>query len=107
MTVRKWTQREVVLSALRDAGDTGVHSFEFLSVGIPRAAARVQELRVDGHTITSTRECLNGNAQGVRYRLVEPPQVDEPVVDAAPADDMFDRLFPPPVPGHHEYGDAA
>jgi hypothetical protein len=86
------TQKQQVLQILRDAGDRGAHSFEFLTAGMPRVAARVGELRAEGHTITSTPETLHGDAKGVRYRLVEPVQV--PLVVES-LDDQFDRLFPP------------
>jgi len=92
------TQRDIVLKALRDAGDRGVHSFEFLELQIPRAAARVLELRENGHTITSTRERLNGDAEGVRYRLIE--QARLPVGEP-------DRLFVPPSRPHWQMGDVA
>lgn len=95
------TQRDIVLKALRDAGDRGVHSFEFLELQIPRAAARVLELRENGHTITSTRERLNGDAEGVRYRLIE--QTPVPVVPVGePA-----RLFAPSVRSHWHQEDVA
>jgi len=95
------TQRDIVLKALRDAGDRGVHSFEFLELQIPRAAARVLELRENGHTITSTRERLNGDAEGVRYRLIE--QTPVPVVPVGEPD----RLFAPPARPHWQMGDVA
>lgn len=97
------TQRDIVLKALRDAGDRGVHSFEFLELQIPRAAARVLELRENGHTITSTRERLNGDAEGVRYRLIEQPSV--PVV-AVPVGEPA-RLFAPSVRSHWHQEDVA
>lgn len=97
------TQRDTVLQALRDAGDQGVHSFEFLALGIPRCAARVLELRSSGYTITSTRERLNGDAEGVRYRLIEQPSV--PVV-AVPVGEPA-RLFAPSVRSHWHQEDVA
>lgn len=58
------TQKQRVHYMLRDAGSYGVRSDLFLSVGIPRAAARVKELREEGLQITSERE-----EQFVRYIL--------------------------------------
>lgn len=91
------TQRETVLQALKDAGDTGIHSFDFLQVGIPRAAARIRELREMGYTISSVRERLNGEAEGVRYRLVEQAQT---VLVPESVDELADRLFPLPSKPH-------
>jgi hypothetical protein len=58
------SQRDRVLYALRDAGEAGVRSDVFLGLSIPRAAARVCELREQGYEIASERE-----RQFVRYRL--------------------------------------
>lgn len=63
------TQRQCVLEMLQSAGDKGVHSFTFIQARIPRVAARVCELREEGHRIESTREALHGAAEGVRYTL--------------------------------------
>ena len=63
------TQRQVVLEILEERGDAGAHSFEFIQARIPRVAARVCELRADGHSIDSEPEALHGAAKGVRYRL--------------------------------------
>ena len=72
----KLTQRDQVLLILQEAGERGVHSFEFLQGYLPRVAARVNELRNMGHTITSTREKFQGKAAGVRYTLVEQGQME-------------------------------
>jgi hypothetical protein len=58
------TQREKVLGMLRSAGKAGVRSDAFYAAFLPRAGARVHELRQEGYTITSERE-----GQFVRYRL--------------------------------------
>jgi len=49
---------------LRDAGKRGVRSDEFYKAYMPRAGARIHELRSEGHEITSEQE-----KQFVRYRL--------------------------------------
>jgi Helix-turn-helix domain len=63
------TQRQIVLEMLEEAGDRGLHSFEFIQARIPRVAARVCELRSEGWGIESEREALHGSAEGVRYVL--------------------------------------
>lgn len=66
------TQKEQVLSMLKAAGSWGLRSDVFLEHRIPRAAARVGELRREGYHIPSERE-----KQFVRYVLVsEPPRAD-------------------------------
>jgi hypothetical protein len=50
------TQRDRVLLALKAAGPKGVRSDTFIKNFMPRAAARVQELKDDGHDISSERE---------------------------------------------------
>lgn len=59
------TQKERVLSMLRAAGSFGVRSDTYLAEYIPRAAARIKELREEGYEITSERE-----KQFTRYVLV-------------------------------------
>lgn len=80
------TQKMTVYRALQDAGDRGVHSFEFLELGIPRAAARIHELQQEGHTITSTRCRYKGEAEGSLYKLVSTP------VEAWPVEQPADLL---------------
>lgn len=60
------TQKARVLAILKAAGTEGVRSDHFFRSHMPRAAARIQELRDEGHNITSTRE-----GKYTRYRLVE------------------------------------
>lgn len=60
------TQRERVLKMLRDAGMEGVRSDTFVAAYMPRAAARIKELRDAGYNISSTHE-----RQFVRYVLEE------------------------------------
>lgn len=67
--MRKPTQKEQVRSMLTAAGSWGLRSDVFLAHGIPRAAARVNELNEElpeqGYKITSDPE-----EQFCRYRLV-------------------------------------
>lgn len=60
------TQRERILSMLRAAGSEGVRSDEFIKSYMPRAAARVQELKDSGYEISSERE-----GKFCRYVLTE------------------------------------
>lgn len=60
------TQKDRVLKMLRSAGKAGVRSDVFLGARIPRAAARVLELRQEGYEITAERE-----RQFCRYKLRE------------------------------------
>lgn len=64
------TQRDRVLFALREAGGHGLRSDVFLAISISRAAARVKELRDEGHHITSEPE-----GQFCRYVLHDKPLV--------------------------------
>ena len=97
-------QRDQVLAMLKAAGPAGVHSFELLQAGLPRAAARIVELRQAGHVIVSKPERLHGGARGCRYRLLAPSPSPTPVPVAASADTP---LFAPPAVLDHQYGDAA
>jgi len=60
------TQKETVLNMLKAAGNFGVRSDTYLAEYIPRAAARVRELREEGYEITSEKE-----KQFVRYTLIQ------------------------------------
>lgn len=62
------TQRDRVLFELRNAGEGGVRSDVFLRLAIPRAAARVKELRDEGYEIESVHD-----NQYVRYILRREP----------------------------------
>jgi hypothetical protein len=61
------TQRKRVLRILKDAGPKGVSSKTFIESYLPRAAARVRELKDEGYEIRSERE---ERSQFVRYYLV-------------------------------------
>ena len=50
------TQRQRVLKMLQDAGPKGVSSKTFIESYLPRAAARIQELKDEGVPITTERE---------------------------------------------------
>jgi hypothetical protein len=58
------TQRQKVLQMLRAAGSKGVRSDEFFAAYLPRAGARIHELKAEGYEITSEPE-----KQYRRYRL--------------------------------------
>jgi len=49
-------QRQRVLKMLTDAGPKGVSSKTFIESYLPRAAARIQELKDEGVPITTERE---------------------------------------------------
>lgn len=59
------TQRARVLRMLQEAGPKGVRSDAFYAAYLPRAGARIHELRSEGYEITSEPE-----RQFVRYKLV-------------------------------------
>lgn len=59
------TQRKRVLAILKAAGRHGVRSDIFIADHLPRAAARVGELKDEGYNITSERE-----GKWTRYTLV-------------------------------------
>lgn len=81
------TQRQRVLARLKQAGIAGVHSFDLIDTISPRVAARVQELRQQGHQIMASRE-KRGKAWGVRYTLGIPSaftrQVKAILIDQIP-----------------------
>lgn len=58
-----------VYRLLRDAGDEGVTTGQFLEAGVGRLSQRVAELRAAGHTIELERLASNR----FRYRLAAPP----------------------------------
>lgn len=67
------TDTEKALHILKQAGTLGIHSFLMNEyIGTDRAAARINELKNKGYTITTTPEKLNGS-WGVRYFLSSPP----------------------------------
>lgn len=91
------TQTERVLRALQQAGDRGVTQVDFAlpdvvdgGPPITRVAARVKDLRVQGHVIVGA-----GTRQSCRvYELV--PQTDLQAADTAPDADA--GLFAPAEP---------
>jgi len=66
--MKKPTHKQRVLKLLKEAGETGVHSFELARKISFRAAARINDLKRDGHEITSRQE-KRGDSYGVRYFL--------------------------------------
>lgn len=69
----KSKQTEMVLDALREAGDHGITQRDLMLRGILRLASRIHDLRQEGHTIISERKHVDGTTIAV-YRLVEEPQ---------------------------------
>lgn len=64
------TDKDKTLLLLQQSGEAGIHSFELGKiVGTIRIAARIEELRKQGHNILSVAERM-GDAIGVRYYLV-------------------------------------
>lgn len=59
------TQKATVRRWLEEAGDNGILSKTFIASYMPRAAARIQELKDEGVQISSERE-----GKYTRYRLV-------------------------------------
>jgi hypothetical protein len=66
------TQTEQILELLRWARDDGITAMDALrDASCFRLAARISDLRVAGHDITSTMETLPGGKRVARYRLRE------------------------------------
>ena len=97
------TQSTLILAMLRDAGERGIHSFELLEAHMPRAAARVSELRAQGFDITAEHERFRGEAHGVRYRLHERQPAPPPVA----ADSPLAALFEQPAQSRPHYDEVA
>ena len=65
------TDVKKTLEILRNAGASGVHSFDLNRlVGTTRSAARIDDLKKLGYVITSKPEKM-GDSRGVRYYLFE------------------------------------
>lgn len=64
------TQRTRILSMLDAAGSRGIHTFEMRRAFIGNPSQRIAELEAAGYVFTRARERLNGQAFGVRYRLI-------------------------------------
>lgn len=110
------TQRERILSMLKQAGREGVRSDAFYAAFLPRAGARIWELRQEGYEITSERE-----KQFVRYRLKVSAGVGRGNVSGLtpgslasghspdPGGDSPNRLFEEPKPpsAYDPYSEAA
>jgi len=96
------TQRETVLAMLRHAGSRGVTGVEFFAANLPRAAARVCELRDRGQEIRSVPYTTGTGVRTVRYVLVPPPPPDPQPV----GEPVQGQLFSPPPQPHYRM-DAA
>lgn len=64
----KITHKQRILQLLESAGEEGIHSFHLATIISFRAAARIDDLRKEGHKIRSKIEKM-GNSRGVRYIL--------------------------------------
>lgn len=63
------SQKTTILRLLEERGETGVHSFEFYEMRMPRGAAAICALKKEGHAIEAVPEQHGSEAQGVRYFL--------------------------------------
>lgn len=64
------TDCEKALQILKERRSLGVHSFELNNLlGTTRSAARIQDLKDQGHSISAVHE-KRGGSLGVRYYLV-------------------------------------
>ena len=71
-------QVDDLLDLLRYRGDRGITAVDALNeVGSFRLAARIADLRAEGHEITSTMETTATGKRVARYRLVEPQAVEQ------------------------------
>lgn len=98
------SQRERILTLLRERGGTGVHSFEFYELRMPRGAAVIHALRKDGLDITSRHERYCGEADGVRY-VLRAPGPNRPMV--APASPGLFAAEPAPSSAFDPWSDFA
>lgn len=66
------SQHSRILKVLRKQGGKGVPNYRFPEMYILSYTKRIQELRRDGHNITSERQWHKGHATGVWvYTLIE------------------------------------
>lgn len=72
--MKRLTQKDKLLNALKDAGTIGVNSFHARQIAGLQAPVRVQELQELGYQISSTK---NGD-KSVTYRLVGIPDHARP-----------------------------
>lgn len=70
MYTNRLTKKQMVLNRLRGAGEKGATGFELARVGGWRYAARIFDLKGDGHAIFSKPEKV-GEAVTARYFLTE------------------------------------
>lgn len=63
-------QKGEILRMLKDAGDTGVTGNQFYAACLPRFAARIKELRDEGHSISTER--IDRNHFVYRLRSAKP-----------------------------------
>ena len=109
------TQRDRILRALELAGPKGVRSDAFIKDFMPRAAARVQELKDEGYDITSEREgkfcrwTLNVGSSTEGRDQAEPGGTYQPVDATSGVASGVEALVPsssPQSPGESTTGSA-
>lgn len=67
--MKRNTDTQKCLEALQRAGNNGIHSFHLnYIIGTTRCAARINDLKNQGYSITSKYEKI-GDSMGVRYFL--------------------------------------
>ena len=84
------TKTQRTLEILKQSGDKGIHSFILNNlIGSTRSAARIQDLKDQGYSITSVFEKMNGSL-GVRYFLRESPADDKENIENRPFKWVFE-----------------
>lgn len=63
------TKAQKVFNKLSSAGEEGVFSFDLVRIGGLRAAARILDLKKEGHNIISKPEKSKSGTLGCRYFL--------------------------------------
>ncbi len=72
------TQNEAVLALLRVRGDVGLTALEaFAAIGTMRLAARISDLRADGHDIRAEIVTVAAGTRVARYTFHEPAPVSD------------------------------
>jgi hypothetical protein len=72
------TQCQLILTLLRAYGDRGLTAMDALrEANCFRLAARIADLKAEGHDITSTMETTDTGKRIARYRLVEAPVTEQ------------------------------
>lgn len=102
------SQRATVARLLEERGEQGVHTFELRRMFIGNPSERIAELEREGWAISSTREKLNGEAYGTRYRVEATVSTPESAPRASGSGHVAggglgsDRLFTPSSRPHYD-----